>query len=247
MATSETVSKLRCVRITKKLVRIKFANDLKNAVNPENEHFSKYVIIFTAGIASASGEQSQSAPPVRGQARMPRGGGTVGGRGGSMAGSMSASTTPKISRQPLQPTARSQQQQSINNRIGEILSATNDPPTTLNRDNILDSSETFESVVPQLEAAEQAQQQVQQAVANAAAQGVAAATGTGNNGAPAEDVRVYVRCNYCDTFRSTLNSDTWEAILNHILPVAKEEIQTTFYGDLEKHFHRSVRIQVNGR
>merc|ERR1711899_604341 len=62
-----------------------------------------------------------------------------------------------------------------------------------------------------------------------------------------EDVRVYVRCNYCDTFRSTLNSDTWEAILNHILPVAKEEIQTTFYGDLEKHFHRSVRIQVNGR
>ena len=79
------------------------------------------------------------------------------------------------------------------------------------------------------------QQQVQQAVAQA--------TGTGN----AEDVRVYVRCNYCDTFRSTLNSDTWEAILNHILPVAKEEIQTTFYGDLEKHFHRSVRLQVNGR
>ena len=71
----------------------------------------------------------------------------------------------------------------------------------------------------------------------------ASAAGTGNT----EDVRVYVRCNYCDTFRSTLNSDTWEAILNHILPVAKEEIQTTFYGDLEKHFHRSVRLQVNGR
>ena len=109
----------------------------------------------------------------------------------------------------------------------------------MNRDNILDSSETFESVVPQLEAEQQVQQQVQQAVANAAG----AVAGTGN----AEDVRVYVRCNYCDTFRSTLNSDTWEAILNHILPVAKEEIQTTFYGDLEKHFHRSVRIQVNGR
>ena len=29
--------------------------------------------------------------------------------------------------------------------------------------------------------------------------------------------------------------------------MAKEEIQTTFYGDLEKHFYRSVRIQVNGR
>lgn len=66
-------------------------------------------------------------------------------------------------------------------------------------------------------------------------------------GGPTEEVRVYVRCNYCDTFRSTLNSDTWEAILNHILPVAKEEIQTTFYGDLEKHFYRSVRLQVNGR
>ena len=29
--------------------------------------------------------------------------------------------------------------------------------------------------------------------------------------------------------------------------MAKEEIQTTFYGDLEKHFYRSVRIQINGR
>ena len=108
----------------------------------------------------------------------------------------------------------------------------------MNRDlsNIVDSSENFESVVPQLEAQQQVQEQVQQAVASATA---------GSN--PGEDVRVYVRCNYCDTFRSTLNSDTWEAILNHILPVAKEEIQTTFYGDLEKHFHRSVRIQVNGR
>merc|ERR1711884_867501 len=59
--------------------------------------------------------------------------------------------------------------------------------------------------------------------------------------------RVYVRCNYCQIFRSSLNGDTWEAILNHILPVAKEEIQTSFYGDLEKHFYRSVRIQINGR
>ena len=29
--------------------------------------------------------------------------------------------------------------------------------------------------------------------------------------------------------------------------MAKEEIQTTFYGDLEKHFYRSVRLQINGR
>ena len=181
-----------------------------------------------AGGAAGSGDQTQSAPTIRGQAaRQPRG-----GRAGSV------STTPKTSRQSL-PTARNQQQQSINNRIGEILSATNpEASPTLNRDlsNIVDSSENFESVVPQLEAQQQVQEQVQQAVASATA---------GSN--PGEDVRVYVRCNYCDTFRSTLNSDTWEAILNHILPVAKEEIQTTFYGDLEKHFHRSVRIQVNGR
>jgi hypothetical protein len=44
-----------------------------------------------------------------------------------------------------------------------------------------------------------------------------------------------------------LNGDTWESILNHILPVCKEELQTTFYGDLGKHFIRSVRIQVNGK
>lgn len=56
-----------------------------------------------------------------------------------------------------------------------------------------------------------------------------------------------MRCNYCPSFRSTLNGDTWEAILNHILPVAKEEIQTSFYGDLGKHFIRSLRLQVNGR
>ena len=125
----------------------------------------------------------------------------------------------------------------------------------MNRDlnNIVDSSETFESVLPHQniqEAASQAAQTAaaaeQQAVQQQVQQAVAQAAAVAGNGST-EDVRVYVRCNYCDTFRSTLNSDTWEAILNHILPVAKEEIQTTFYGDLEKHFHRSVRIQVNGR
>jgi len=199
-------------------------------------------------------DQAPSAPAVRQVVRQqPRGGG-----GGGGGGSPRVTATPKTIRQTTPTvTARSQQQQNINNRIGEILSATSasEPPAGLNRDlnNIVDSSETFESVLPHQniqEAATQAaqtaaaaeqqavQQQVQQAVAQAAA-----VAGNGNT----EDVRVYVRCNYCDTFRSTLNSDTWEAILNHILPVAKEEIQTTFYGDLEKHFHRSVRIQVNGR
>ncbi len=59
--------------------------------------------------------------------------------------------------------------------------------------------------------------------------------------------RVYVKCNYCPAFKSSLNGDTWESILNHILPVAKEEIQTGFYGDLSKHFIRSLRVQVNGK
>ena len=63
----------------------------------------------------------------------------------------------------------------------------------------------------------------------------------------AADARVFVRCNYCPTFRSVLNGDTWESILNHILPVCKEELHTTFYGDLAKHFIRSIRIQVNGK
>ena len=58
---------------------------------------------------------------------------------------------------------------------------------------------------------------------------------------------VFIRCNYCTDYSSTLNSDTWEGILNHILPVCKEELQTTFYGDLAKHFIRSIRIQVNGK
>ncbi|CAB4070401.1 unnamed protein product [Lepeophtheirus salmonis] len=59
--------------------------------------------------------------------------------------------------------------------------------------------------------------------------------------------RVFVRCNYCNDFRTILNSETWESILNHILPVAKEELHTSFYGDLSKHFVRTLRIQVNGR
>ncbi len=140
------------------------------------------------------------------------------------------STTPKTSRQSL-PTqsVRPNQSKEINNRIGEILSATENnilPPTIGNRDvaNIVDSADNFESVLAN--------------DPGAALSLPEAAT---------EGARVYVRCNYCDTFRSTLNSDTWEAILNHILPVAKEELQTTFYGDLEKHFLRSVRIQVNGK
>ena len=61
------------------------------------------------------------------------------------------------------------------------------------------------------------------------------------------EVPVFIRCNYCSDFNSTLNSDTWESILGHILPVCKEEIQTTFYGDLAKHFIRSLRIQINGK
>jgi hypothetical protein len=59
------------------------------------------------------------------------------------------------------------------------------------------------------------------------------------------ETRVVVCCNYCSSFRSLLNSDTWEPILAHVLPVCKEELQTTFYGDLAKHFIRSTRIQVH--
>ena len=83
--------------------------------------------------------------------------------------------------------------------------------------NVLNDSDVFESVVPDL------------------------------NLEAIEGTRVYVKCNYCNSFRSTLNGDTWESILNHILPVAKEEIQTSFYGDLGKHFIRSLRIQINGK
>eukprot|EP00092_Neocalanus_flemingeri_P090714 GFUD01114902.1.p1 GENE.GFUD01114902.1~~GFUD01114902.1.p1 ORF type:complete len:2510 (+),score=681.34 GFUD01114902.1:132-7661(+) len=67
--------------------------------------------------------------------------------------------------------------------------------------------------------------------------------GTGQNDEP----KVMVRCNYCTNFRSALNSQTWENILNHILPVAKEELHTSFYGNILKHFARSLRVSVSGR
>ena len=59
-----------------------------------------------------------------------------------------------------------------------------------------------------------------------------------------EEPRVTVRCNYCTNFRSVLNSQTWENILNHILPVAKEELHTSFYGNILKHFARGLKVQV---
>jgi len=62
-----------------------------------------------------------------------------------------------------------------------------------------------------------------------------------------EEPRVTVRCNYCTNFRSVLNSQTWENILNHILPVAKEELHTSFYGNILKHFARGLKVQVSGR
>ena len=74
----------------------------------------------------------------------------------------------------------------------------------------------------------------------------AAAAGVGGDGG-AEEPRVMVRCNYCTNFRSVLNSQTWENILNHILPVAKEELHTSFYGNILKHFSRGLRVQVSGR
>jgi len=59
--------------------------------------------------------------------------------------------------------------------------------------------------------------------------------------------KVIVKCNYCPNFKSPLNSSTWENILNHILPVAKEELHTSFYGNILKHFARSLRVSVSGR
>ena len=176
------------------------------------------------GAATQQGQQQQS---VAAQQAQPQSAPSV-----TQKRQRQISTTPKTSRQSL-PTSAGRttsaaasalnQNKEINNRIGQILSATENSIAPLvpktEEPNIVDSSETFESVVPDL---------VPDIPQN-------------------EEVRVYVRCNYCDSFRSTLNGETWEAILNHILPVAKEEIQTTFYGDLEKHFYRSVRIQVNGR
>lgn len=87
--------------------------------------------------------------------------------------------------------------------------------------NLVESSEAYESVVPQTDPSAELMTSPE-------------AGGT----------RVYVRCFYCPTFRSTLNSETWEAILNHVLPVCREELQASFYGDLAKHFVRSVRLQV---
>eukprot|EP00096_Caligus_rogercresseyi_P012518 TRINITY_DN5271_c0_g1_i1.p1 TRINITY_DN5271_c0_g1~~TRINITY_DN5271_c0_g1_i1.p1 ORF type:complete len:1348 (-),score=509.64 TRINITY_DN5271_c0_g1_i1:500-4543(-) len=74
-----------------------------------------------------------------------------------------------------------------------------------------------------------------------------AGSNTAETATDPSSTRVFVRCNYCNDFRTILNSETWESILNHILPVAKEELHTTFYGDLSKHFVRTLRIQVNGR
>ena len=70
--------------------------------------------------------------------------------------------------------------------------------------------------------------------------------GSGEDGGGGEP-RVMVRCNYCTNFRSALNSQTWENILNHILPVAKEELHTSFYGNILKHFARSLRVAVSGK
>lgn len=64
-----------------------------------------------------------------------------------------------------------------------------------------------------------------------------------NNG----EAKVIVRCNYCTSFRSVLNSQTWENILNHILPVAREELHTAFYGNILRNFSRGLKIQVLGR
>ena len=72
-------------------------------------------------------DQAPSAPAVRQVVRQqPRGGG-----GGGGGGSPRVTATPKTVRQTTPTvTARSQQQQNINNRIGEILSATSasEPP-----------------------------------------------------------------------------------------------------------------------
>merc|ERR1719412_3149554 len=73
--------------------------------------------------------------------------------------------------------------------------------------------------------------------------GPAAAAEEGSDGEP----KVMVKCNYCTNFRSALNSQTWENILNHILPVAKEELHTSFYGNILKHFARGLKVQVSGR
>ena len=55
-----------------------------------------------------------------------------------------------------------------------------------------------------------------------------------------------MRCNYCTNFKCALNSQTWENILNHILPVAKEELHCSFYGNILKHFARGLKVSVTG-
>jgi hypothetical protein len=44
-----------------------------------------------------------------------------------------------------------------------------------------------------------------------------------------------------------LNSQTWENILNHILPVAKEELHASFYGNILKNFSRGLKVGVSGK
>jgi len=61
------------------------------------------------------------------------------------------------------------------------------------------------------------------------------------------DPKVIVRCSYCTCFKSVLNSGTWENILNHILPVAREELHTAFYGNILKNFSRGLKVAVSGK
>ena len=70
--------------------------------------------------------------------------------------------------------------------------------------------------------------------------------GQPSTGGTDSDPKVIVRCNYCTSFKCVLNSQTWENILNHILPVAKEELHCSFYGNILKHFARSQRVSVSG-
>ncbi len=148
---------------------------------------------------------------------------------------VSASSTPKTLSPAKTPTPAKKQPQLLmsSSSTPTTTTANRTPkPSVVNNDlfssmqpvpqssvrNVVDASDIFESVVPDLPLEP-----------------------------PDGSTRVYVRCNYCTNFKSSLNGDTWESILNHILPVAKEEIQTSFYGDLSKHFIRSLRVQINGK
>ena len=89
--------------------------------------FTNFKPFFLAAGGANPVDQAPSAPAVRQVVRQqPRGGG-----GGGGGGSPRVTATPKTVRQTPTVTARSQQQQNINNRIGEILSATSasEPPT----------------------------------------------------------------------------------------------------------------------